>query len=119
MMKERPSGVAPSPVGERKLKKLCWKISRPKIASTMLGVPATISIPDSTARASPLGRPYSVSQTAIPTPTGAAIAVPRTATTKVPRTGSRKPPLSPWPSPAWGCPSRSESLRYWMPRTNM
>ena len=35
------------------------------MASTMLGMPATISIPDSTARASPAGRPYSVSQTAI------------------------------------------------------
>ena len=31
----------------------------------MLGVPATISTADSTARASPYGRPYSVSQTAI------------------------------------------------------
>ena len=34
----------------------------------MLGVPATISTPDSTARASQPGRPYSVSQTAIADP---------------------------------------------------
>ena len=70
---ERPKTAPPSAVKERKLKKLCWKTSRPKIASTMLGVPATISTPDSTARASQAGRPYSVSQTAIATPTGAAI----------------------------------------------
>ena len=63
-------GVRPAAVKERKPKALCWKTSRPKIASTMLGVPATISTPDSTARASPAGRPYSVSQTAIPTPIG-------------------------------------------------
>ena len=89
-------------VKERKPKKLCWKTSRPKIASTMLGVPATISTPDSTARASQEGRPYSVSQTAIPTPTGAAIAVPITVRTSVPSIGSRKPPLLLWSRPTSG-----------------
>ena len=41
---------------------------RPKIASTMLGVPATTSTADSTARASQNGRAYSASHTAVATP---------------------------------------------------
>jgi len=40
------------------------------------GVPATISTPDSTARASHLGRANSLSQTAVATPSGTANAVP-------------------------------------------
>ena len=40
----------------------------------MLGVPAITSTPDSIARASHVGLPYSVSQTAVATPSGAAIA---------------------------------------------
>ena len=43
----------------------------------MLGVPAITSTPDSTARASHAGLPYSVSQTAVATPSGAAIRSPR------------------------------------------
>ncbi len=97
----------------------CWKTSRPKIASTMLGVPATISTPDSTARASEDGRPYSVSQTAIPTPTGAAIAVAITVSARVPSSGSRKPPLLLWSRPAWGWLKIRSRLRYWRPRKSM
>ena len=67
---------------------------RPKIASTMLGAPPTISIADSTARASPAGRPYSTSHTAIATPSGPAIAVPIAVTSSVPSIGSRKPPVA-------------------------
>ena len=73
-MNERPKTASPSAVNERQPSHCCWKTIRPKIASTMLGVPATTSTPDSTARASHGGRPYSVSQTAVATPSGAAIA---------------------------------------------
>jgi hypothetical protein len=73
---ERPNTALPSAVNDRK-DRICWENrSSPKIASTMLGVPATISIPDSTERASQDGRPYSVSHTAAPTPSGSAISVP-------------------------------------------
>ena len=65
------------------------KTSRPKIASTIVGVPATISTPDSTARASQAGRPYSLSQTAVATPIGNAISVPIAVRMKVPYIGSR------------------------------
>ncbi len=44
------------------------KINSPNSASTMLGIPAIVSIADSTARASHRGRAYSTSHTAIPTP---------------------------------------------------
>ena len=54
-MKERPSTALPSALKVRKLSHCCWKKTRPNIASTMLGVPATTSTADSTARASPLG----------------------------------------------------------------
>ena len=50
------------------------KITVPNSASTIEGMPAIISIVDSTTRASADGRPYSLSQTAIATPTGSAIA---------------------------------------------
>ena len=65
----------------------------PKIARTIDGVPAIISTADSTTRASATGRPYSVSQTAIATPSGSAIAMPSAATSSVPISGSRKPPV--------------------------
>ncbi len=68
-------------------------MSSPKIASTTLGTPATISIADSTVRASHAGRAYSESQVAIPTPSGAAISVPIAVTISVPMIGSMKPPL--------------------------
>ena len=60
------------------------KISSPKIASTMLGTPAIISIADSTARASQRGRAYSDSHAASATPAGAAIAMPIAVTISVP-----------------------------------
>ena len=50
----------------------------------MLGTPASISIADSTARASHAGRPYSDSHAASATPTGAAIAIPIAVTIRVP-----------------------------------
>ena len=53
---------------ERKPRKLRANSSRPKIANTMLGTPAIISIDDSTARANPDGRPYSDSHVASATP---------------------------------------------------
>ena len=76
MKNERPNTAPPSAVNERNPKNPWLKTSRPKIARTMVGVPATISTPDSTARASQDGRPYSLSQTAIATPIGVAISVP-------------------------------------------
>ena len=87
--KERPKTAPPSAVKERKPKAPWLKTSSPKIASTIVGVPATISTPDSTARASPAGRPYSLSQTAVATPIGRAIAVPIAVSISVPRIGSR------------------------------
>ena len=65
------------------------KTSRPKIASTIVGVPAMISTQDSTARASHDGLPYSLSQTAVPTPIGSATSVPIVVNSNVPRIGSR------------------------------
>ena len=56
---ERPKTAPPSAVNDRKLKNCCENRIRPKIASTMLGVPATTSTADSTARASQNGRAYS------------------------------------------------------------
>ena len=47
--------------------------ARPKIASTMSGVPAITSTADSTIRLSQRGRPYSTTQIAVMTPRGAAI----------------------------------------------
>ena len=78
------------------------KITVPNSASTIDGVPAIISTVDSTIRARPKGRPNSLSQTAIATPTGSAIAIPITATMKVPTSGSRKPPVSAWLKPVFG-----------------
>ncbi len=92
-MNERPKTAPPSALKVRKPKIPWKKTSRPKIASTMLGVPAMISIADSTARASPEGRPYSVSQTAIVTPIGTAISDRHDQQERVPISGSRKPPL--------------------------
>ena len=83
----------------------------------MLGVPATTSTPDSTDRASHPGRPYSVSQIAVATPSGAAIIVPSTVRRNVPMTGSRKPPLRDCSRSASGLSNSSSGRRYWMPRT--
>ncbi len=87
---------------ERKPRKLWEKMISPKIASTMLGTPAIISIPSSTSRASHAGRRYSVSQVAIPIPAGPASPTPTTVTISVPTIGSRKPPDSLWRSDGAG-----------------
>ena len=65
----------------------------PNSASTTDGSPASISTVDSATRASAVGRPNSLSQTAIPTPTGVAIAIANDPTIRVPSSGSRKPPV--------------------------
>ena len=63
---ERPNAVsAPSGLNESAERNASEKMMRPKIASTIDGVPAMTSTPDSTARARPRGRPYSVSHSAI------------------------------------------------------
>ena len=100
------------------------KTSSPKIASTIVGVPATISTPDSTARASAAGRPYSLSQTAVATPIGNAISVPSAVSIRVPMIGSLKPPpvLSASVSvvePTMGDSPMASMFTYWMPRTSM
>ena len=68
----------------------------------MLGVPAITSMPDSTIRASQVGLPYSVSQTAVAMPSGAAITIAPTTISSVPRIGSRKPPDFAWSTAASG-----------------
>src|SRR2546423_15510282 len=95
------------------------KISRPNSASTMSGIPASISIADSVARASEKGRPYSLSHTAITTPSGKAIAVPSIAMTTVPINGSKKPPVWLSENPAVGLVTSSDGERYLMPWTSM
>jgi hypothetical protein len=63
---ERPNAVsAPSGWKDRTDRNDSLKTIRPKIASTIDGVPATTSIPDSTSRASQNGRAYSVSHSAM------------------------------------------------------
>jgi hypothetical protein len=57
-------------------------------------VPAIISTDDSQIRASTAGRPYSLSHTAIATPTGSAIDMAMAVTSRVPSNGSRKPPVA-------------------------
>ncbi len=94
--KDCPVTVPFSACCERKPRNGRANSSRPKIASTMLGTPASVSIADSTARASHEGRPYSDSHAASATPSGAAIPIPTAVTMNVPISGSRKPPA--WPS---------------------
>src|SRR3979409_1826688 len=55
---DRPKTAPPCAVNDRKLRAWLEKTIRPKMARTMLGVPATISTPDSPARASQHGRPH-------------------------------------------------------------
>ena len=69
-----------------------WKTASPKIAITMSGVPATISMLDSTTRASQLGRPYSAIHTALASASGSASTMPITVSSMVPISGSRNPP---------------------------
>ena len=66
-----------------------WNTSTPNSASTIDGAPAIISIVESVMRASAAGRPYSLSYTATPTPTGSAIAMPIAVTSSVPIIGSK------------------------------
>ena len=89
---ERPNTDPPAEVCERNARKGRENINRPKIASTTLGAPAIISMPDSTARASPAGRPYSPSHTATATPSGPAIRMPSAASSSVPRSGPETHP---------------------------
>ncbi len=63
---------------ERREQADSWKTARPKSAITMSGVPATISIVDSTTRASHVGRPYSAIQTALASASGNASTMPIT-----------------------------------------
>jgi hypothetical protein len=65
----------------------------------MVGIPAIASIVDSAIRASAVGRPYSSSQTAIPTPIGRRRHRHR-ADDRVPISGSRMPPVVAWLKPA-------------------
>ena len=62
--KERPKTM-PSEVRLRKPSAVLEKITVPKRARTIEGMPAIASIVDSVIRARPAGRPYSTSQTAI------------------------------------------------------
>ena len=89
----------------------------PNRARTTDGSPASISTVDSATRASPVGRPNSLSHTAIPTPTGTAIAIAITPTITVPSSGSRKPPV--WPSlrPVVGLVTSRLGRRYRIPST--
>ena len=109
----------PSPTSETHAKRCSWNSARPTNAITMSGVPATISIADSTTRVSQRGRPYSTSHSAEQIASGAAIAIPIAASSSVPSSGSRKPPVWFCARPAAGRLKISAGLRYWMPRTPM
>ena len=89
------------------------------MAMTMSGVPATISMPDSTARASHEGRPYSTIQIAVATASGVAIAIPMTVSRTVPRIGSRKPPEDFWSAEGCGREVTRWKFRYCTPLTAM
>ena len=69
-MNERPNTPPPAAVNENGANRPSWKIARPNSAITMSGVPATISMLDSTTRASHVGRPYSAIHSALPTASG-------------------------------------------------
>ena len=60
-----PNTPPPAALNENGAKMPSWKIDRPNSAITMSGVPATISMLDSTTRASQVGRPYSAIQIAL------------------------------------------------------
>ena len=89
---ERPNTTPPE-LRLRKPSAGLEKTTVPNSASTIDGVPATISTADSVSRASANGRPYSLSHTAVATPSGSAIAIAIAATSSVPSSGSRKPPV--------------------------
>ena len=83
----------PSVVRLRKPSAVLEKITVPKRARTIEGMPAIASTVDSVIRARAAGRPYSTSQTATPMPIGSAIEIPITATIRVPTKASEKPPV--------------------------
>ena len=89
---ERPNTTPPD-VRLRKPSHGASNSSVPNSARRIEGVPASISIVDSTTRASAAGRPNSLSQTAIAIPTGTAIAIDMIAITTVSSSGSKNPPV--------------------------
>uniref|UniRef100_A0A6J5Z5E9 Unannotated protein n=1 Tax=freshwater metagenome TaxID=449393 RepID=A0A6J5Z5E9_9ZZZZ len=113
--KERPKTAPPAAVNDIQLKIPCWKRTRPKSASTMSGVPAMISIPESISRASHTGRPYSTIHVAAPIAIGVAITIPIRVIRIVPISGSKKPPLCDWSRSAVGWLTRSAGRTYWSP----
>ena len=100
--KERPKTIPSVVVWLRKPSAGLEKMTMPNSARTMVGIPAIASMVDSATRASAVGRPYSESQTAIPTPAGRAIAIAIAPTIRVPISGSRMPPVVAWLKPALG-----------------
>ena len=90
---ERPK-TAPPCGGERQRREDAAAGRAPgrRSRSRCRACPATTSMPDSTARASHAGRPYSTIHTAVATAIGVAITMPMTVSRTVPRIGSRKPP---------------------------
>jgi hypothetical protein len=115
---ERPKTTPP----DSRLKKasaVLEKMTVPNSARTIDGVPAIISTVDSTMRASAKGRPNSLSQTAIATPSGRAIAIPIRPTRRVPTRGSRKPPVSDSLKPVFGALVSSSGRTYLIPWTSM
>ena len=89
----------------------------PNRARTTDGSPASISTDDSATRANPVGRPNSLSHTAIPIPTGVAIAIANNPTITVPRSGSRKPPVWLSLTPGAGLVTSRFGRRYRIPST--
>ena len=112
-----PNTTPSEVVSDRKPSALESNSRIPNRASTTEGAPASISTVDSTTRASAVGRPYSLSQTATPTPTGPAMPIAIPATRKVPIRGPRNPPVSFWLKPTWGLVQISSGRRYRMPCT--
>ena len=98
---ERPK-TTPSVVAAEEAERRAREDQRAEQRQDDRGLPAIVSIVDSATRASAVGRPYSVSQTAMPTPTGRAIAIAIAPTISVPISGSRKPPVVAWLKPAFG-----------------
>ena len=89
---ERPSTIPPV-VWLRNPSAGASNNSVPNRASTIDGVPASISIVDSATRASARGRANSLSHTAIAIPSGVATIIAIAATIIVPSSGSRNPPV--------------------------
>ena len=97
-----------------------WKIATPNSASTMSGVPATISMLDSTTlanacRARPTW-PYSATQIALATASGKASTIPIAVSSSVPTSGSRMPPVWACEVPTAGRVTSRLGVRYSIPR---